>query len=252
MDALVLLAGAGRGRHEDGRVAASSASSPAAVSVMYDSGLLSCTSTHSSRGASRVGHGQREGGGRVDQRTVEVAGDQRTRHSRSRRGHRLAVGAGGAPRVRGWISPTQVYGSSSTSSTGTPRCSASSRTWSRSAPAPRLARIFQGTRRSSTRVVSPTPGLTRLTSWMPYSSLIRSTAAQPSQVGARSAASSSLTSASTASGDLGEAGGDGVEEVRRRRRRRPARGRTSRRGSRPGRPGRSAARCARSGRRRWS
>lgn len=33
---------------------------------------------------------------------------------------------------------------------------------------------------------------------MPYSSLIRSTAAQPSQVGARSAASSSLTSASTA------------------------------------------------------
>ena len=40
-----------------------------------------------------------------------------------------------------------------------------------------------GTRRSSTRVVSPTPGLTRLTSSMPYSSLIRSTAAQPSQVG---------------------------------------------------------------------
>ena len=37
------------------RCAASSASSPAAVSVMYDSGLLSYTSTHSSRGASASG-----------------------------------------------------------------------------------------------------------------------------------------------------------------------------------------------------
>lgn len=35
--------------------AVSSASSFAAVSVMYDSGLLSCTSTHSSRGATGSG-----------------------------------------------------------------------------------------------------------------------------------------------------------------------------------------------------
>lgn len=33
----------------------SSVSSPAAVSVMYDSGLCSCTSTHSSRGATGSG-----------------------------------------------------------------------------------------------------------------------------------------------------------------------------------------------------
>ena len=47
---------------------------------------------------------------------------------------------------------------------------------------------------------------------MPYSSLIRSTAAQPSQVGVRSAAGSSLTSRVDGVGDLVEAGGDGVEE----------------------------------------
>ena len=81
----------------------SSASSRAAVSVMKDSGLLSCTSTQSSRGASGVRHGQRERRRRVDERTVEVAGDQDRVTSSA---DTALPSAPVAPRVYwGWIKP---------------------------------------------------------------------------------------------------------------------------------------------------
>ena len=75
-----------------------------------------------------IGRGAR----RVQQRGVQVAG-----HQHIGDGHDAAVPRGAvarpsepvAPRVYlGWIRPTQRYGRSFTTSTGTPRCSASSST----------------------------------------------------------------------------------------------------------------------------
>ena len=104
---------------------------------------------------------------------------------------------------------------------------------------PARTRIFHGTRRSSTRVVSPTPGLTRLTSSMPYSSAI-SLDRRPAGPG----------QAAVGRGERGRSPADPARRPRRtapltasrnaaRRRRRRVRRRTSRRGTSPG-PMRSA------------
>src|SRR3546814_14411892 len=50
-------------------------------------------------------------------------------------------------------------------------------------------RTFQGSRRSNTLVVSPTPGLTKLTVEIPYSACTFPTDSQPAQVGVRSESS---------------------------------------------------------------
>src|SRR5690606_2905994 len=75
VDALVLLAGAGRGGHEDGTVA--EFGEEPGRRLRHVAQRLALVDLHAQQpGRPRVRHGQGEGGGGVDEGAVEVAGDE--------------------------------------------------------------------------------------------------------------------------------------------------------------------------------
>ena len=187
-------------------------------------GVADETTRPSSRSTTTRSSASRGRGGRVDEGAVEVGGDEARPASVAPPSCVAQVTDDAAAGCRPW---------SGSGSTGTPRSAARTSRCSSSVVRSGRTSTFHGRRRSSTRVVSPTPGFTRLASAMPKRSWMRGDArgARPrGRGGPRGRARPPCRDASATART-------GRRPRRRTRSRRPrprAPGTTWRRGTRPG------------------